>query len=82
MITVKFFGSVRVDYGLKELMVHAGTIAEAVEEIRKHSSIDEQELRQSIIFVNNKQVTGIRQPFAFSLNDGDELVFLSPISGG
>ncbi len=82
MITVKFFGMLSIDCNLQELQVEAGTIEQALKKIKeRYPEIPLSRLRQSMVFVNQKQVTGSKR-FSVVLKDGDELAFLTPASGG
>lgn len=82
MITVKFFGLLRVNNNIKQLRVKEGTVRQVLDEVmRLHPSITEQQLKQAIMVINKKQITGNKR-FSIKLKEGDELVFLSPASGG
>lgn len=82
MITVKFFGLMRVDNDISTLEVKEGSIKQVIAEIvRLHPGITEKQLKQSIIIINSKRVSG-RKRFSMVLIAGDELVFLNPPSGG
>ena len=82
MITVKFFGLVRIEANKSQLLVKAGTIRQVLNEVRQSCpSLSEQQLKQAVMFVNKQQMNGNRR-FSVELKDGDELVLLSPMCGG
>ena len=82
MVTVKFFGMIRIHSHLKSIEVAEGSIQEIIEEIVKnHTQVDKALLQHSIIMLNKIQLNGSRR-FKQSVKSGDELVFLSPASGG
>ena len=82
MIRVKFFGLLQIAAKIKELMAADGSVKDVVEEVlRNCPQINRKELLQSIVVINRERV---RKGNAMKriLRDGDELVFLSPSSGG
>lgn len=82
MITVKFFGLISIDSNVKNLSAKAGTVAEVIKEILQQCpNISERQLKDAVIVINSKQISGIKR-FTTYLQDGDELVFLTPSSGG
>lgn len=82
MFDIRFFGWIRSKVGIAKLTMTERTVAEALEEIaERYSQVDISELMQSIIFINKKSVTGKKRLEIF-LKEGDELVILSPVSGG
>ena len=82
MVTVKFFGMIRIHSNLKIVEVAEGSIQEIIDElVKKHSQVDKTLLHQSIIMLNKVQLNGSRR-LKQRVKSGDELVFLSPASGG
>ena len=82
MITVKFFGLMRVDNDICNFEVKEGSTKQVITEIvRLHPGITEKQLKQSIMIVNSRRING-RKRLSMELNAGDELVFLNPPSGG
>lgn len=82
MVTVKFFGLISVDYNIRQLTIKAGKVSEALKEIvRQRPDISERQLIQAIMVINKNPVYG-RKRLSIELKDGDELVFLSSVSGG
>ena len=84
MVTVKLFGTLRLDSGVKELYVDASSIRElympVLTEIRRQntdSSVTEAALRSCLVAVNGVQTT----PRA-KLRDGDTVYFFSAVAGG
>ena len=82
MITVKFYGLISVDNNIEQLEVPEGTVSQVLNEIiRLLPNISKEQLMQSIMFVNKKQIIG-NSRFSIMLKAGDELALLSPVSGG
>ena len=82
MITVKFFGLISVDYNIMQLHVKEGTVRQVLNEIRhSYPNISEQQLLQVIMFINKQHISGNKR-LSVVLKDGDELVLISPSSGG
>ena len=83
MVTVKLFGTLRLNTGVKELTAEADTIRAlyplVLAEIRKQkpdSGITEKTLKSCLVAVNGKQVTPRTK-----LRDGDT-VYLFPAAAG
>jgi len=82
MITVKFFGLLSVNHAIKKIEMKEGTVQDILTQvIRLYPGITEKQLKQSIMIINKKQVTGSKR-FTVELQLGDELVFLNSSSGG
>lgn len=82
MITVKFFGLISIDYNIRQLTVREGKVSDVLKEIiQRRPDISEQQLIQAIMMINKKPVSG-KKRLSTELKDGDELVLLSPVSGG
>ncbi len=82
MITVKFFGLLNVDNNIKHLTVDDGKFKDVIEEIiTKYPTITKKQLLSSVIFINKKQVAS-KKSLSITLNNGDEISFISPSSGG
>ena len=82
MITVKFFGLLSVDSGIKQIALESKSAKETVDKIiDKYPNISKKQLLSSVIFINKKQITS-KRGLSTKLNDGDEIVFISPTSGG
>ncbi len=82
MITVKLFGMFRLLADKSQLLVEAGTVRQVLNQVSRYCpGLSRRQLKQAIIFVNKEQISGSRR-FSKKLKDGDELVLLSPMSGG
>lgn len=82
MITVKFFGLISVEANVRHLLVKEGTVRQVLNEIEeKCPEFSEQQIIQSVMFINKKQVSGNKR-FSIVLKNGDELALLSPLCGG
>ena len=80
MVTIRLFGLLRESGGERQLTVEADTVREALKRANE-MGVDKQLLRDALIFINNKPLTGARR-YARRLSDGDELALLSPAAGG
>lgn len=82
MITVKFYGPLRITHHIKELILDEGSIKEVMEAlVQQYPDIHIKELKNSIIIVNKMILTKSNR-LSVRLKTGDELVFMSPVSGG
>lgn len=82
MMTVKFYGLISVDSNTRQLLLKEGTVRQVFNEVLQSCpNISEQQLMQTVMFVNKQHVSG-KKRFSLILKDGDELAFISPSSGG
>ena len=78
MITVKLYGLLRLDSGIRELSLDAKTIPELYSRLlEKTDRITKKDLEGCVLLVNGK-VCGRRTKLA----DGDVVQLLSPVAGG
>ncbi len=78
MITVKLFGLLRLDSGIKELTLDAASIAEVQQILLSESDrITKKDIDGCVILINGKQ--GSKRS---KLQDGDQVVLMSPVAGG
>ena len=84
MVTVKLFGVLRLESGVKELRLEAGSVKELIplvcREIRRQRpdcAVSEKDLRACLAAVN-----GIRVNPRTKLRDGDVVVFFPAAAGG
>lgn len=82
MVTVRFFGMLRMDLGQSSLTVDAASVRELVNRVALQVGLrDRNRLASAVIFVNGENIArrrGLRTP----LSDGDEVQFFSPATGG
>ena len=76
MITVKLFGLLRVESGIKERQLEAATVKEVLKQLAAEG-ISKKDLSGSVIFVNGKNANKRRK-----LEDGDQVVLMPPVAGG
>lgn len=82
MVKVRFFGLLRLTLAESAVYLEASNVQELLKQIDSHyEKINMEQLRNSIIFVNGKNITQLKL-YRTSLKDGDEVMFLSPVSGG
>ena len=76
MITVKLYGLLRIDSGIKERKVEARCIKDVLEDLAVQG-IPQKDLAGCIILINEKPANK-----RSLLNDGDVVQLLSPVAGG
>ena len=76
MITVKLYGLLRIESGIKEKQLEAATVKEVLAELAL-CGIDRKELNGCVILVNGEGAGKRRK-----LTDGDTVVLMSPVAGG
>lgn len=78
MITVKFYGLLRLDAGIRELNVEAASVTELYARVaEKTDRITRKHLEGCVLLVNGK-VSGRRT----KLTDGDVVQLMPPVAGG
>ena len=76
MITVKLYGLLRIESGIKEKQLKAATVKEVLEILEAHG-IPQKELNSCVILVNGSSANKRSK-----LSDGDTVVLMSPVAGG
>ena len=76
MITVKLYGLLRIESGIKAKQLEAGTVKDVLETL-SCCGIDRKELNGCVILVNGKNANKRSK-----LTDGDTVVLMSPVAGG
>jgi molybdopterin converting factor small subunit len=76
MITVRLYGLLRIESGIKEKQLKAATVKEVLEILAAHG-IPQKELNSCMILVNGSSANKRRK-----LADGDTVVLMSPVAGG
>ena len=76
MITVKLYGLLRIESGIKEKQLEAATVKEVLEQLML-CGIDPKDLNGCVILVNGKAANKRRK-----VTDGDTVVLMSPVAGG
>ena len=78
MITVRFYGLLRLDAGVREMTVAASTVAELFVQIsRQNPRITKKDLEGCALLINGK----VRNRRA-KLADGDVVQLMPPVAGG
>ncbi len=78
MITVKLYGLLRLDSGIRELSLDAKTVPELYSRLPEHSDrITKKDLEGCVLLVNGKAANRRTK-----LADGDVVQLLSPVAGG
>ena len=84
MVTVKLFGTLRLDSGVRELTAEVETVKELyplvmrkIRAVKPDSAVTEKTLRGCLVAVNGVQA-GVRT----KLRDGDMVYLLQAVAGG
>ena len=76
MITVKLYGLLRIESGIRERQIEAERASDVLEDLVMQG-IHRKKLKGCILLVNGKPGTK-----RMKLNDGDVVQLLSPVAGG
>ena len=76
MITVKLYGLLRIESGIKETQLEAGTVREVLDHLTA-CGISQKDLNGCVILLNGSSATKRSK-----LQDGDTVVLMSPVAGG
>ena len=76
MITVKLYGLLRIDSGIKERRIEAANMREVFQDLMEQG-ISQKDLKGCIILVNGKPAAKRTK-----LQDGDVVQLMSPVAGG
>ena len=76
MITVKLYGLLRIESGIKEKQLQAANIREVLQQLAA-CGISQKELAGCIILINGNSANKRSK-----LTDGDTVVLMSPVAGG
>ena len=76
MITVKLYGLLRIESGIKEARLDAKSVKEVLEQLAA-LGIDRSALNGCVILINGSSANKRSK-----LMSGDTVVFLSPVAGG
>ena len=76
MITVKLFGLLRLDSGIRERQMDVCSVREVLQNLAQ-AGISKKDLAGCVIFVNGETVNKRRK-----LADGDTVMLMPPVAGG
>ena len=76
MITVKLYGLLRIDSGIKQRNLEAACMQDVLEDLAQQG-IDRKDLESCVMLINGKPAKK-----RSVLNPGDEVQLLSPVAGG
>ena len=76
MITVKLYGLLRIESGIREKQLEAATTKEVLQALAD-CGIDRRDLNCCVILVNGSSANKRSK-----LKDGDTVVLMSPVAGG
>lgn len=75
MITVKLFGLVRLETGIKELQIDAANVRELKKALTQY--VPEEKINGCVLLVGGKQANRFTK-----LKDGDQVMLMPPVAGG
>ena len=75
MITVKLFGLVRLETGIKQLQIEASNVRQLQKELIRY--IPEEKIKGCVLLVDGKQANRFTK-----LKDGDQVMLMPPVAGG
>ena len=76
MITVKLYGLLRIESGIKGKQLEANSVKEVLEQLAG-CGIDRKDLNSCVILINGNNANRKSK-----LTDGDTVVLMSPVAGG
>ena len=76
MITVKLYGLLRLDSGIKERQLEAATVAQILDYLQSQG-ISRKDLNGAVVLVNGQSASKRTK-----VNAGDVVQLLSPVAGG
>ena len=76
MITVKLYGLLRLESGIKEKQMEASNVKEVLE-VLAECGISKKDLNGCVVLVNGNSANKRSK-----LTDGDTVVLMSPVAGG
>ena len=76
MITVKLYGLLRIESGIKEKQLEAATVKQVLDALAA-CGIPQKELKGCVILINGSSANKRSK-----LNPGDTVVLMSPVAGG
>ena len=76
MITVKLYGLLRIESGIKEVQLEAKTVKEVLDQLASRG-IAPKDLHGCVVLVNGNNANKRSK-----LTDGDLVVLMSPVAGG
>ena len=76
MITVKLYGLLRIESGIREKQLEAATVAEVLDALAE-CGIPRRELKGCVILLDGKSATKRSK-----LKNGDTVILMSPVAGG
>ena len=76
MITVKLYGLLRLESGMKEKQMEASSVIEVLE-VLAECGISKKDLNGCVVLVNGNSANKRSK-----LTDGDTVVLMSPVAGG
>ena len=76
MITVKLYGLLRIDSGIKERQVEADSVSQILNYLQSQG-ISRKDLNGAVVLVNGQSASKRTK-----VNDGDVVQLLSPVAGG
>lgn len=81
MVHIKFFGTARVKFGKKEMDADAKNVKELLKIVADEFGVTVKDMKQFLVYVNEVNINKLSM-WRTKLYDADQIMFLSPASGG
>ncbi|HKL94591.1 MAG TPA: MoaD/ThiS family protein [Clostridia bacterium] len=81
MVHIKFFGTARVKFGKSEMVANAKCVKELLQIVADEFGVRVKDIKQFLIYVNEINISKLKM-WRTKLYEGDQIMFLSPASGG
>lgn len=83
MVRVRFFGLYRLDLKTDEISLEAATVSELIKKLaEKFPPLKTKDFKDGVIFLNGEMIFKYKKKYRTVLKDGDEVMIMSPASGG
>jgi len=82
IVKVIFLNLLRSKYGIESVMVNAGSVQNALDQIIKiYPLVDEKDFKEAVLFVNQTRINHVHW-LREELHDGDEVILTHFVGGG
>jgi molybdopterin converting factor small subunit len=82
IVKIIFLNLLRSKYGIESVMVHPGSVQNALEQIIQiYPNVNEKDFKEAVLFVNQTRVDFVHW-LRKELHDGDEVILTHFVGGG
>ena len=83
MVRVRFFGLYRLDLKIDEMYIDAKNVNDLIKQLaEKFAPMKPKDFKDGVVFLNGEMIFKYKKKFRTPLKDGDEIMIMSPASGG